>query len=50
MEGERRGGLPAGGHLPRLEQYEQVEPWFAFRVALATQPFFEGIELFSNRG
>jgi hypothetical protein len=45
-----RGRLAPGGHLPGFEQYSQMSPGFTLGVALAMEPFFQGIEVFSNRG
>jgi hypothetical protein len=48
MQGQMGGGLAPGGHLPSLEEHSQVQTGFALRVARATQPFFENIEVFGN--
>jgi hypothetical protein len=48
MESQMHRGLAAGGYLARFNQYQQVQTGFALGVALVTQPFFEGSEVFNN--
>ena len=43
-----RRGVATGGHLPCLEQDEEVEAGFALGVALAAQPCVQCLKVFGK--